>query len=122
MSELWRVPLPVCGDLPGNVRARSVAAPHKSAPSPCAIEFGRRFPTRQPNPFARNRAVLVAGTVSPARAIAKAFGNHSFGKSFDPTIVRFIPICTLTGLSLTRTVVLPLRYHPSEPVENSFTS
>src|ERR1700733_2454484 len=44
------------------------------------------------------------------------------GNSFDPTIVIFIPICTVTGVSPTFTLTLPFRYQPSEPVENSLTS
>ena len=48
--------------------------------------------------------------------------NGYFGNSFDPTIVMLRPIWTVTGLSPTLTIVLPLRYQPSEPVENSFTS
>src|SRR5262245_35409624 len=34
----------------------------------------------------------------------------------------FMPICTVTGFSPTLIVILPLRYQPSEPVENSLTS
>jgi membrane associated rhomboid family serine protease len=45
----------------------------------------------------------------------------SLGSSLLPTIVRFIPICTATGVPPTSIVVLPLRYQPKEPVENSFT-
>src|SRR5437763_465751 len=37
-------------------------------------------------------------------------------------MVRFSPIWTDTGLPSISTVVLPLRYQPSEPVENSLTS
>src|SRR5437764_1245252 len=37
-------------------------------------------------------------------------------------MVRFMPIWTDTGVPPTSIVVLPLRYQPSEPVENSFTS
>ena len=45
-----------------------------------------------------------------------------FGNSLEPTIVRFMPICTLTHFSPTLTFVFPFKYHPSEPVENSLTS
>src|SRR4051812_35917172 len=37
-------------------------------------------------------------------------------------MVRFMPICTDTGVPPTSMVILPLRYQPSEPVENSLTS
>ena len=36
----------------------------------------------------------------------------------EPTMVMFMPICTDTGVPPTLTVVLPLRYQPSDPVEN----
>src|SRR5262249_61471 len=55
----------------------------------------------------------------PAR---NANARQSFGNSLLPTIVRFMPICTVTGLPATSIVVLPLRYQPNEPVENSLTS
>src|SRR5229473_4926210 len=47
--------------------------------------------------------------------------SSCLGSSLLPTIVKFIPICTATGVPPTSIVVLPLRYQPREPVENSFT-
>src|SRR5688572_32462720 len=47
---------------------------------------------------------------------------ESFGRSLLPTMVRFRPICTLTGVPPTLTVALLLMFQPSEPVENSLTS
>src|SRR5262249_15666136 len=46
----------------------------------------------------------------------------SLGNSLLPTTVRFMPIWTDTGTPPISMVVLPLRYQPREPVENSFTS
>jgi Protein of unknown function (DUF1559) len=57
-----------------------------------------------------------------ATAATGSAGTSSRGNSFDPTIVRFRPICTDTGVPFTSTVVLPFRYQPKEPVENSLTS
>src|SRR5262245_47883550 len=37
-------------------------------------------------------------------------------------MVRFMPIWTATATPPTSIVVLPFRYHPNEPVENSLTS
>jgi hypothetical protein len=37
-------------------------------------------------------------------------------------IVRFKPICTDTGTPSTSMLVLPVKYQPSDPVENSLTS
>src|SRR5437879_1268673 len=47
--------------------------------------------------------------------------DPSLGSSLLPTTVRFRPICTATGTPSISMVVLPLRYQPSEPVENSLT-
>src|SRR5204863_7776884 len=64
----------------------------------------------------------MTGGALPIGTVAAASGGHSLGSSFDPTIVRFNPICTLTGFSPMRIVVLPFKYQPSDPVENSLTS
>src|SRR5437879_3498954 len=47
---------------------------------------------------------------------------YSFGSSLLPTMVMFMPICTDTGTPSTSMAVLPFRYQPREPVENSLTS
>src|SRR5262249_40037598 len=61
-------------------------------------------------------------TGSPQVAAADGAADDSLGSSLLPTIVRFKPICTATGVPLISTVVLPFRYQPSEPAENSRTS
>src|SRR5262245_50147669 len=45
--------------------------------------------------------------------------THHFGSSLLPTMVRLTPTWTVTGTPFTSTTVLPFRYHPSDPVENS---
>src|SRR5262249_61607084 len=34
-------------------------------------------------------------------------------------MVRLMPTCTVTGVPFTSTTVLPFKYHPNDPVENS---
>src|SRR5262245_32815070 len=48
-----------------------------------------------------------------------SFSLHPFGSSLLPTIVRFSPTCTVTFTPFTSTTVLPFKYQPREPVENS---
>src|SRR5258708_7622944 len=47
-------------------------------------------------------------------------GGWSCGNSLLPTIVRFMPTCSVTSLPLISTVIFSLTFQPSEPVENSF--
>lgn len=67
---------------------------------------------------ARRANDLAGGALQ--RVSLKPF--YSLGSSLDPTIVRFMPTWTLTDFSPTLRFVLPVKYQPSEPVENSFTS
>src|SRR5437868_6967101 len=55
----------------------------------------------------------VAGDV-PAWGAAASCGN-----SLLPTTVMLRPICTATGVPSISTLILLLRYQPSDPVENS---
>src|SRR5262249_19319002 len=59
------------------------------------------------------------GFASPWAAAGDA---ASGGSSLLPMIVRFMPICTVTGLPLTSIVALSLTFQPREPVENSLTT
>src|SRR5207248_7984473 len=56
-----------------------------------------------------------------AVAAVSAVAAASLAISLLPTIVKLRPICTATGLPSMVIVILPLRYHTSEPVENSLT-
>src|SRR5262249_33973035 len=53
------------------------------------------------------------------RKIFVVWRNHYRSASLLPTTVRFKPTCTCSGLPSTLMVVLPLKYQPNEPVENS---
>src|SRR5262249_14371978 len=77
--------------------------------------------------FGRGRTP-VGGVSAPRLTTDREIGDQaasvspSLGSSLLPTIVRFKPICTETAVPPISIIVLPLRYQPSEPVENSFTS
>src|SRR5262249_19959482 len=67
-------------------------------------------------------AGLAQRRTSQATSWDDAVSPSSLGSSLLPTTVKFIPICTDTMVPPTSIVVLPFRYHPREPMENSFTS